>query len=265
MELTFSYELLGAFLTLTALEIVLGIDNVVFITILTNKLPRRQRRLGRVIGLSAAMFARILMLLSVSWMMSLTQPWIELAGHSFSGRDLILLGGGLFLLFKGVREIHNSLEVVDESALRKQETVTFAGTILQVFMIDIVFSLDSVITAVGLVESIPVIIAAIVIAILVMLIAAEPISKFVDENPPVKMLALCFIVLIGLVLIIEGSGQHVDKGYIYVAMAFSFGVQMLNMVLSKRPKISLRKAQLGDLYYSATSSASGETSQRTRR
>ncbi len=260
MEFIFSYELLAAFLTLTLLEIVLGIDNVVFITILTNKLPNRQRRLGRVIGLGAAMFARILMLLCVSWMMGLTDPWLELAGHTFSGRDLILLGGGLFLLFKGVREIHNSLEVVDESAFGERKEVTFAGTILQIVMVDIVFSLDSVITAVGLVENIPVIIAAIVISIFVMLLAAGPISRFVDENPPVKMLALCFIVLIGLVLIIEGSGAHVDKGYIYVAMAFSFGVQMLNMLLSKRPKISLRKAQLGDLYYSAASAVRSEKS-----
>ena len=260
MELIFSYEMLAAFITLTILEVILGIDNVVFITILTNKLPKHQRRLGRVIGLSAAMFTRIALLFSLSWMMGLTAPLIEIAGHSFSGRNFILLAGGLFLLFKGVREIHNSLEIVSEHEPNKERSATFSGTILQVALIDIVFSLDSVITAVGLVENIPVIVAAIVISIIVMMLAAEPISKFVDENPPIKMLALCFIVLIGLVLIIEGWGAHVHKGYIYVAMGFSFGVQALNMLLSRRPKVSLRKAKLGDLYYSAVPSTKSENS-----
>lgn len=251
MELIFSYEVISGFLTLTVLEVVLGIDNIVFISILTNKLPERQRNVGRVIGLSAAMIARVLLLLSLSWMMGLTAPWFQIAGHAFSGRDVILLIGGLFLIFKGVREINNSLEIVDESAGKSAKTATFAGVIVQVALVDIVFSLDSVITAVGLVEYVGVAIAAIVIAILVMMFAAAPISKFIDSNPPIKMLALCFIVLIGVVLVIEGWGAHVPKGYIYITMAFSFGVQMLNMLLSPRAKVPLRKAQLGDLYYSA--------------
>lgn len=251
MESIFSYEIISGFLTLTVLEVVLGIDNIVFISILTNKLQERQRELGRFIGLSTAMVTRVLLLLTLSWMMSLTAPWFQLAGHAFSGRDVILLVGGLFLIFKGVREINNSLDVVDTSTGTPAKTETFASVIVQVALVDIVFSLDSVITAVGLVEYVQVAIAAIVIAIFVMMFAAGAISKFIDSNPPIKMLALCFIVLIGVVLVIEGWGAHVPKGYIYITMAFSFGVQMLNMLLSPRAKVPLRKAQLGDLYYSA--------------
>ncbi len=256
MEFLFSPELIAAFLTLTLLEIVLGIDNIVFISILTNKLPKRHRNMGRILGLAIAMLLRVVLLLSISWMMSLSNELFSIAGHGFSGRDLIMLAGGLFLLFKGVHEIHNSLEVVGEHH-QPGGTASLAMVIVQIALVDIVFSLDSVITAVGLVDQVSVMIAAIVIAILVMMLAAGPISQFVDNNPPVKMLALCFIVLIGCVLVFEGWGLHVPKGYIYFAMAFSFGVQMLNLLARrKRPTISLRKAQLGDLYYNLTTDSS---------
>ena len=246
-----TYELVAAFLTLTVLEIILGIDNVVFITILTNKLPRAQRNLGRVIGLGAAMIARILLLLSLSWLMGLTETLFAIGGHEVNGRDLILLAGGLFLLWKAVREIHNSLEVEGVRSDTAQGTASFFGTMVQIMLIDFVFSIDSVITAIGLVDQVPVMIAAIVIAIIVMMVAAGPISNFVEDHPPIKMLALCFLVLIGVVLVIEGWGMHVPKAYIYVSMGFAFGVQVLNMLLSGRPRVKLRKAQLGDLYYAA--------------
>ncbi len=252
MEILFSYEIWAAFITLTVLEIVLGIDNIVFISILTNKLPPHQRNSARIIGLSIAMISRLLLLFSLSWLMTLTATLFVISGHEFSGKDLILLTGGLFLIFKGVREIHNSLEIQDESQGRVRKYAGYGLVILQIGLVDAVFSIDSVITAVGLVERLPVMIAAIVIAVIMMMVAAGPISRFIDANPQVKILALAFIVLIGFVLVGDGWGIHIPKGYLYFAMGFSFGVQLLNLIMSKRSRVHLRKAQLGDLYYSAS-------------
>lgn len=251
MEFLMSYEIWAALLTLTTLEVILGIDNIVFISVLTNKLPLHQRRSARILGLSVAMGTRILLLLSIAWLMKLVQPIFSIGGHEFSGKDLILLGGGLFLIFKAAREIHNSLEIHEHHAEAKMGHGSYLAVILQIGLVDIVFSIDSVITAVGLVEFVWVMITSIVIAILFMMLAAGAISRFIDKNPPVKMLALAFIVLIGFVLVGEGWGIHIPKGYIYFAIGFSFAVQILNLILSNRSKVELRKAQLGDLYYAA--------------
>ena len=241
-----SPEIWLAFATLAALEIVLGIDNVIFISVLTSRLPAHQQPRARVLGLGLAMFMRIALLLSLSWVMGLTKDLFTVFGESISGRDLILLIGGAFLLAKATREIHNSLEV-DEPNARPGVVASFAGVLVQIAVIDMVFSLDSVITAVGLVDEVPVMIAAIVAAVLVMMVAANPVSTFVEGNPTVKMLALSFLVLIGFALVAEGMGIHLPKGYIYFAMAFSFGVELLNISASKRKRVKLRKAQLGDL------------------
>ena len=246
MEYLANPEIWLAFATLAALEIVLGIDNIVFISVLTGRLPEKQRPKARFIGLLLAMGMRIGLLLSLSWMMGLTSDLFTVLGEGISGRDLILLGGGAFLIAKATREIHNSLEI-EESASRQVRTAGFVGVLVQIALIDVVFSLDSVITAVGLVDDLPVMVAAIVVAVIVMMVAAGPVSAFVEGNPTVKMLALAFLVLIGFALVTEGLDIHVPKGYIYFAMAFSFGVQILNIGASKRGKVKLRKAQLGDL------------------
>ena len=246
MEYLANPEIWLAFGTLAALEIVLGIDNIVFISVLTSRLPEKQRPRARFIGLLLAMGMRIGLLLSLSWMMGLTSDLFTVLGEGISGRDLILLGGGAFLIAKATREIHNSLEIEDKSS-RQLHTAGFAVVLVQIAVIDVVFSLDSVITAVGLVDDLPVMIAAIVVAVIVMMVAAGPVSEFVEGNPTVKMLALTFLVLIGFALVTEGVDIHVPKGYIYFAMAFSFGVQLLNISASKRSKVKLRKAQLGDL------------------
>ena len=241
-----SPEVWVAFATLAALEIVLGIDNIIFIGVLTSRLPKSQQVRARLIGLGLAMLMRIVLLLSLSWMMGLTDDLFAVFGNGISGRDLILLIGGAFLLAKATREIHNSLEVQEQSAARRR-AASFAGVLVQIALIDMVFSMDSVITAVGLVDQVPVMIAAIVVAVLVMMIAAGPVSAFVESNPTIKMLALAFLVLIGFALLVEGWGVHMPKGYIYCAMAFAFGVEMLNIRASKRGSVTLRKAQLGDL------------------
>ena len=199
-----------ALLTLTVLEIVLGIDNVIFIAILSGKLPEHQRERARVVGLGAAMIMRILLLLAIGWIMRLTEPLFALFGHAVSGRDLILVGGGLFLLAKATYEIHDKLEGShSETAVGK--VATFGGVIAQIMVLDIVFSLDSVITAVGMAERIGVMVAAVVIAVLVMMLAAKPVSEFVEDHPTVKMLALSFLLLIGMSLVAEGFGQHPPK------------------------------------------------------
>ena len=227
-------ELWIAFLTLCALEIVLGIDNVIFISILAGKLPAHQQDKARVLGLGLAMFMRILLLLSISWIAGLTHPWITVFGHGFSGRDLILVVGGLFLVAKSTHEIHGKLEGENGDGPRASAE-SFASVLVQIMLLDIVFSLDSVITAVGMVNNIPVMIGAVVIAVIFMMFFSGPISRFVDKHPTVKMLALSFLLLIGVTLIADGCGQHISKGYIYFAMGFSVFVEMLNLKLRKKP------------------------------
>ncbi len=223
----------AALATLTALEIVLGIDNIIFISILVGRLPARQRQKARVLGLGLAMGTRLLLLASLAWVMSLNAPLFALLGQEISGRDLILLGGGLFLLLKATSEIHTSLEGIEET--RKHQAVgSFAGVLAQIAIIDIVFSLDSVITAVGLAQQLSVMAIAIVISVIVMMFAAKSISDFVDAHPTIKMLALSFLILVGMALIAEGADFHIPKGYIYFAMAFSVGVEMLNLRLRRR-------------------------------
>ena len=234
MDWLLNPEIWAALLTLTVLEIVLGVDNVIFIAILAGKLPKKQQARARRIGLSLAMFMRIGLLLSLAWMINLTRPLFSLFHHPFSGRDLILLLGGLFLMFKSTREIHDKLEGAEHAQAVKGRG-SFAGIVTQILLLDIVFSLDSVITAVGMVDQIPVMIAAIVIAIGFMLLFAGAISRFVDRHPTIKMLALSFLLLIGVALIAEGFHHHIPKGYIYFAMAFSVFVEMLNLRL-RTPK-----------------------------
>ena len=241
-----SPEIWMAFATLAALEIVLGIDNIIFISVLTGRLPAHQQARARLIGLSLAMLMRIGLLLSLSWVMGLTEDLFTVLGAAISGRDLILLIGGAFLIAKATREVHNSLEVSEQPG-HAAVAASFVGVLVQIALIDVVFSLDSVITAVGLVDQVPVMVAAIIAAVLVMMVAARPVSEFVENNPTIKILALAFLVLIGFALVAEGLDIHIPKGYIYFAMAFSFGVQLLNMRASRRRPVRLRKAQLGDL------------------
>jgi predicted tellurium resistance membrane protein TerC len=222
-----------ALATLTALEIVLGIDNIIFLTIIVGRLPAEQRQAGRILGLGFAMITRILLLLTLAWIMRLTTPLFSLLGQSFSGRDLILIGGGLFLLAKSTHEIHGSLEGAEETAETRVRG-GFISIIIQIAAIDIVFSLDSVITAVGMAEDVAVMVLAIMIAVIVMMFAARPIGDFVDRHPTIKMLALSFLILIGVSLIGEGLEFHVPKGYIYFAMAFSVSVEMLNLRLRRK-------------------------------
>ncbi|MDH5649546.1 MAG: TerC family protein [Gammaproteobacteria bacterium] len=222
-----------ALTTLTALEIVLGIDNIIFITILVGRLPEHQRAFARSVGLGLAMITRLLLLFSIFWVMKLTQPWFNILGNAISGRDVILIAGGLFLLAKATFEIHNSLEGVEGNG--KSVVVSSLGAMLvQIAILDIVFSLDSVITAVGLVNQVSIMAIAIVLAVGVMLVAAKPIGDFVDEHPTIKMLALSFLILVGVTLVVEGFDVHVPKGYIYFAMAFSVLVEMLNIRMRKR-------------------------------
>jgi predicted tellurium resistance membrane protein TerC len=233
-----------ALVTLTALEIVLGVDNIIFISILVGRLPESQRQRARVLGLGFAMFTRIALLLSLAWVMTLTEPLFSFFGKDVSGRDLILIGGGLFLLWKSVHEVHNSLEgESDEPVTAAAMRGGFASVIVQIGIIDIVFSLDSVITAVGMVNEVEIMVLAIVAAVGVMMFAARPIGDFVDRHPTVKMLALSFLVLVGMALIAEGSGYTIPKGYIYFAMAFSVAVEILNLRVRARRQdaIKLRK------------------------
>ncbi len=233
MELLVDPQVWLAFATLTALEIVLGIDNIIFISILVGRLPPEQRARGRTIGLALAMITRILLLLSITWVMSLGTALFTVMDKGFSGRDLILIGGGLFLLAKSTLEIHTSLEGHEHEHSVGAVRATFFSVIVQIAIIDIVFSLDSVITAVGMADHVEVMIAAVIVAVLFMMFLAGPISNFVDRHPTIKMLALSFLILIGVMLIGEGFGQHVNKNYVYVAMAFSLGVELLNMWAKK--------------------------------
>jgi predicted tellurium resistance membrane protein TerC len=231
-----------ALATLTALEIVLGIDNIIFISILVGRLPLHQRNFARRTGLALAMLTRLALLFSLAWVMGLTEPWFSVFGEAISGRDLILIGGGLFLLAKATHEIHNSLEGVEGGEDRAVVVPNLIMVLVQIAILDIVFSLDSVITAVGLADHVSVMAIAIVIAVGVMLFAAKSIGDFVDTHPTIKILALSFLVVVGLTLMIEGFDVHVPKGYIYFAMAFSLGVEMLNIRMrKKREPIKLRK------------------------
>lgn len=232
MNWIYEPEMWAALATLTALEIVLGIDNIIFLSIIVSQLPPEQRARARTLGLAGAMITRIALLLSLTWMMRLTEPLFTVLGEAISGRDLILLGGGLFLLVKATMEIHNALEGAVEFR-QPPSAKNFFYMLIQIAVIDIVFSLDSVITAVGMTQNLAVMIIAIVIAVGVMMFASHPISDFVDKHPTIKILALSFLVMIGVALIAESLDFHIPKGYLYFAMAFSFAVEMLN--LRKRP------------------------------
>jgi predicted tellurium resistance membrane protein TerC len=228
-------ESLIALLTLTVLEIVLGIDNIIFISILSGKLPKEQQNKARITGLALAMIARILLLFSIVWIMKLTLPLFSVLGQEISGRDLILIGGGLFLLAKSTFEIHDKLEGENHSKSSKV-VKSFTSVIIQILLLDMVFSLDSVITAVGMAKELGVMVTAVVIAVGVMMVSAKGISNFVEKHPTVKMLALSFLLLIGVSLIAEGLEQHIPKGYIYFAMAFSVFVEMLNLKMKSKGK-----------------------------
>jgi len=250
MEWLASPEIWMSLITLTALEIVLGVDNIIFIAILVGHLPENQQAKGRTIGLALAMLTRIGLLFSITLIMRLTHPFFTLFEHGISGRDLILIGGGLFLLAKSTMEIHESLEgeELEEHAARKK-FASFWPTIVQIMILDIVFSLDSVITAVGLSDKLAIMVTAIVIAVGVMLFLAGAISRFVEEHPTIKVLALSFLLLVGMALVGEGFTFHIPKGYIYFAMAFSVFVEMLNMRLRKKKMapVRLRKSVAMDL------------------
>jgi len=241
MEWLTSPHIWAALLTLTALEIVLGIDNIIFISILASKLPRHQQARARQIGLALAMLMRIALLFSLAWVIRLTAPLFTVLGEEISGRDLILILGGLFLLAKSTHEIHDKLEGEEGRATAKV-VASFGGVLVQIMLLDAVFSLDSVITAVGMADELGVMVAAVVIAVIVMMVSAGTISGFVDRHPTVKMLALSFLLLIGLSLLLEGFDQHIPKGYIYFAMGFSVFVEMINLrVRGKAAPVELHK------------------------
>ena len=222
-----------AFATLTLLELVLGIDNIIFISILVDKLPKARREMARRLGLFMAMFMRIGLLLVLAWIVGLVAPLFNVFGKDISGRDLILILGGLFLIWKSTTEIHQSMEGEEDHAASAVKA-TFAGVILQIMVIDLVFSLDSIITAVGMVDDVRVMIAAVIASVGLMMVFAGPIGRFVSDHPTIKMLALSFLVVVGVVLVAEGFDTHVPKGYVYFAMAFSLGVEMLNIRMRKR-------------------------------
>ncbi|MCC6315746.1 MAG: TerC family protein [Thermomicrobiales bacterium] len=258
MEWVSNPEIWVALLTLTALEIVLGIDNVIFISILAAKLPGELRDRARIVGLSLAMILRIALLFSLEWMSNLTTPLFSVLGHDISGRDLIMLGGGLFLIYKATTEIHEKLEGEDAHAA-SGAAASFSSVIVQILLLDIVFSLDSVITAVGMADDLAVMVAAVVISVGVMLIASGPIAGFVQAHPSVKMLALSFLLLIGVSLMAEGWHFHIPKGYIYAAMGFSVFVEALNLRLRARSAkpVALRQERINEGVALAAERATG--------
>ncbi len=237
-----------ALATLIAMEVVLGIDNLIFISILTNKLPEHQRTRGRRIGIGLALILRLGLLGTVAWIVQLTEPVFDLFGKGFSWKDMILIAGGLFLLWKATKEIHHSVDPSPEGDMFEGKntgnavTITFTSAIIQILLLDLVFSVDSIITAVGMTEHIPIMVIAVVVAVTVMLLAADPLAGFIHSNPTVVMLALGFLIMIGMTLIAEGFGAHVPKGYIYAAMAFSAAVEGLNM-MARRSKRKPRQSQ----------------------
>lgn len=234
MESLFTLEILMALATLTALELVLGIDNIIFITILAGRLPPEQRDRARRLGILGAAVTRLVLLFAIVWITRLTYPVFELFGHPFSWRDMILIGGGLFLIAKATHEIHQKIEGAGGEPSLKRVATSFGGVIAQIMVLDIVFSLDSIITAVGMVDQRWVMVTAIVVSIVFMLAFAGPIGRFVEEHPTVKVLALSFLLMIGLVLIADGFGQHIPKGYVYAAMAFSVFVEFINLWIRRR-------------------------------
>ena len=234
-----------ALVTLIALELVLGIDNIVFISILVDKLPKAAQERARKIGLFMAMFMRVALLLVLSWIVGLTAPLFTVLRQEISGRDLILIGGGLFLLWKTTGEIHHSLSGDAGSDAPATVPLSFASAIVQIMVIDLVFSLDSIITAVGMVDELEIMIAAVIASVGLMMLFAAPIGRFVSEHPTIKMLALAFLVVVGVVLIAEGFDQHVPKGYIYFAMAFSLGVEMLNIKMRRRSRRPVARRPAG--------------------
>lgn len=236
----------AALLTLTVLEIVLGVDNIIFISILTGKLPKEQQPRARMIGLSLAMLMRIGLLFSLTWLMRLTVPLFSALGNEISGRDLVLIIGGLFLLGKSTMEIHENLEGVNEDGAEPSLRAGFASVLVQIMLLDIVFSLDSVITAIGMSDQIIIMVLAVMIAVVFMMVAAASVSEFIDKHPTVKVLAMSFLLLIGVALIADGLDRHIPKGYIYFAMAFSVMVEMLNLRLraKARKPVQLRKGVL---------------------
>lgn len=229
--------------TLTALEIVLGIDNIIFISILVGRLPEKNRNLARTVGLGLAMLMRLLLLLCIAWVIGLTAPWFSVFGRDISGRDFILIGGGLFLLAKSTHEIHHSLEGPEGHTVGAQAVKGIGSVLIQIALLDLVFSLDSVITAVGLADHISIMMIAVIISVFIMLFAAKAIGNFVDAHPTIKILALSFLILVGVTLMAEGFGVHFPKGYIYFAMAFSVVVEMLNLKMrrNRADKLTLHK------------------------
>lgn len=233
LDLVFNASAWASLLTLTVMEIVLGIDNLVFISVLTSRLPTEAARKARALGLSMALVFRVLLLITLSWLIGLTAPVFSLFGHDFSWRDLILLAGGLFLLYKATHEIHAGIEG-EEDESGNVVHAAFGATVAQIIAIDIVFSIDSIITAIGMAEHVPVMILAVVIAMIIMFVASEPISNFIHKHPTTKMLALSFLLLIGVSLVADGVGFHVPRAYIYFAMAFSAGVEAINILASRK-------------------------------
>ncbi|PKR90977.1 hypothetical protein CXZ10_06450 [Pleomorphomonas diazotrophica] len=240
LDLIFNANAWASLLTLTVMEVVLGIDNLVFISVLTSRLPTEAARKARALGLSMALIFRVLLLITLSWLIGLTAPVFSLFGHDFSWRDLILLAGGLFLLYKATHEIHAGIEG-EEDENGNVVHAAFGATVAQIIAIDIVFSIDSIITAIGMAEHVPVMILAVVIAMIIMFVASEPISNFIHKHPTTKMLALSFLLLIGVSLVADGVGFHVPRAYIYFAMAFSAGVEVINILAGRKR----RKAKAG--------------------
>lgn len=255
-EWFFSPEAWVALATLTALEIVLGIDNIIFISILVGRLPPEQRDKARRLGLLLAMLSRLVLLFSLVWVMSLVEPLFEIFAVEISGRDIILIMGGLFLLAKSTHEIHSSLEI-QENSVSAPVISSFMSVLVQIAILDIIFSLDSVITAVGLVDHLSIMVIAVVTSVGVMLFAAKPIGDFVDNNPTIKMLALSFLILIGFTLVAEGFDVHIPKGYIYFAMAFSLSIEMLNIKVRSRKQLEVQPVILSKKIQSIESDEMG--------
>jgi predicted tellurium resistance membrane protein TerC len=247
LELATSPAAWIALATLVVMEIVLGIDNLIFISILTNKLPVHQQQKARRLGIGMALFLRLGLLSTVAYIVQLTEPVIEVFGQMFSWKDMILIAGGLFLVWKATTEIHHSVDIKTEAEKKIESTITLgmAAAIGQILMLDLVFSIDSIVTAVGMTEHLPIMIIAVISAVIVMLVAADPLAKFINDNPTVVMLALGFLIMIGMTLIAEGFGAHVPKGYVYAAMTFSALIEGLNM-LSRRARLKREAAQASE-------------------